>query len=70
MTKKEWGSIRIGTRVQWKTWRTNHAVLEDVIHYGKVIRINSNGSQALIQFGGGGFERWFGRTGIEIATTQ
>lgn len=66
MSKKEWYSIRVGARVKWKTWRTTHAVLEDVIYYGKVIRINSNGSQALIQFDGDEFERWFGRLGIDL----
>ena len=66
MTKKEWGSITIGTEVSHKTWQPVDGKPVDVILEGRVVKINSNVSQVLVKWNDKGFESWYGRLGIEL----
>jgi hypothetical protein len=62
MTKKEWSSIRIGTKVCHNTF-TIHG--KEIYFLGTVVRFNSNGSQVLVEFNDG-TNNWYGRLGLEL----
>ena len=77
MTKKEWATIRQDTKV----W-TNHFILkkvdekvisETVFITGFVKRINSNGSQVLVDWmrynNLGRYDNWHGRLSIDLMET-
>jgi len=69
MTKKEWSSLRTGTRVYKKhtdlKWDENGKCTSFERYLtGVVKRTNSNHSQALVDWGDN--EIWYGRLGIEL----
>jgi len=68
MTKKEWYSVNVGTKVWMKhntiEWVDNVAKTKEVHLTGVVKRLNSNHSQVLIDWGDS--ENWYGRLGIEL----
>lgn len=66
MTKSQWNKIEVGTKVVHET--RNHDNTPKLC-FGTIIRINSNGSQALVRFDTG-TEIWYGRTGIELAPKE
>jgi len=58
MTKTQWRSLRIGTKVTMTR--------DGKIYIGEIIRTNSNGSQMLVRWDGSLTEIWYGRLGIEL----
>ena len=68
MTKKEWYSLQIGTRVfteSNKLERVDGKVISTkVILTGTIERINSNRSQVVVNWGD--CTNWYGRLGIEL----
>lgn len=67
MTKVQWGKLRKGDKVKTEAHRYNKdgTMYIELIH-GSVIRMNSNGSQALVRWDKSGNEIWYGRLGIEM----
>ena len=71
MTKKEWYSLVVGSKV-WKKhndleWTDGKCVSKEVYLYGSVIRLNSNRSQVLVIWDGRDSDgTWYGRLGIEL----
>lgn len=70
MTKGQWKTLRIGSKV-WK--EHNHLDFTDggciantIILNGVIKRINSNFSQVLVKWDDSDFENWYGRLGIEL----
>lgn len=64
MTKKEWSSLRIGTKVTCHTWDNKSKA--NKINTGSITRINSNCSQVYVKWDDIDFENWYGRLGIEL----
>lgn len=75
MTKKQWSSIRIGTKVwkqhtdlKWVGQGVRSLITQTVYLTGVVKRINSNHSQVLVDWGDN--EIWYGRLGIELVENK
>jgi len=68
MTKKQWHNITIGTKVWMKhnglEWVDEKCLSKTVYLTGAIKRINSNGSQALVDWGD--HEIWYGRLSLEL----
>jgi hypothetical protein len=68
MTKKEWFNLKPGDRVWTKhndlQWANGECKFVDRYLTGIVSRINSNRSQALVDWGD--IEKWHGRLSIEL----
>jgi hypothetical protein len=58
MTKSQWQSLRIGTRVTM--------TLDNKVYNGTIVRNNSNWSQVLVRWDDTLTEIWYGRLGIEL----
>ena len=73
MTKKEWLNIKIGTKVKTDLSAVikgnNGNELRKVTLYGKIVQINSNGSQVKVRWEDG-IEIWYGRLGLELVKPQ
>lgn len=69
MTKKQWQNITVGTKVWMKhnglEWVDGKCLPKTVYLTGIIKRINSNGSQALVNWGGDN-EIWHGRLSLEL----
>jgi len=68
MTKKQWNNITVGTKVWMKhnglEWVDGKCLPKTVYLIGVIKRINSNGSQALVDWGNN--EIWYGRLSLEL----
>ena len=72
MTKGQWNNIRVGTRV-WMNhngleWVDGKCQIKPQILTGTIVRINSNGSQALVDWGDN--QIWYGRLSLELVTEK
>lgn len=71
MTKKEWSSIRQDTRVWTKNYKYEEIdgkfISKTIFTTGVVKRINLNGSQVLVDWGG--HDNWHGRLSIDLMAT-
>ncbi len=63
MTKSQWNNIKVGNKVVHHTFNLDGT---PKACQGIIIRINSNGSQALVRLESG-TEIWYGRTSLELA---
>jgi hypothetical protein len=70
MTKSQWNSLKVGVSVKSVSWDIDRTVTPNVpktvVFFGKIVRFNSNASQALVEYEGD-ILTWEGRTGIELA---
>lgn len=68
MTRKQWYGITEGTRVWMKhndlQWVNGKCVSKTVYLTGVIKRINSNGTQALVDWGDS--QMWYGRLSLEL----
>jgi glutamine cyclotransferase len=68
MTKKQWQNITVGTKVWMKhnglEWVDGKCLPKTVYLTGVIKRINSNRSQALVDWGDN--EIWHGRLSLEL----
>jgi len=77
MTKKEWSSLTIGSKVRTETLVFSHELngvgqrkLVSKQITGKVRRFNSNCSQVLVEWIEEPMDRWYGRLGLELVQPQ
>lgn len=73
MTKNEWKTIRVGTKVTKTGYygrNSDNTALTLKTLIGTVKRINSNCSQILVLWDDDNYDMWYGRTGVELVKPQ